>query len=288
VISVHAGAALHVLSKGDTAPEVVRSLSAIRRASNGALDELRLTLATFTGTVGGRSPAPGLDRVPELVASTNVDGLRVEYAVSGERGEVPAAVDLAGYRIVQEALTTIRATRPDVALMDVRMPVLDGIEALRRITADPQLRDCRVIVVTTFEFDEYVFEALRAGASGFLTKDAEPAELLRGIRVVAAGESLLSPAVTRRVIERFAGGAVPAATARRTTANLDSLTEREREIVGWVATGLSNDEIGRALVVSPATVRTHVGRALMKLGARDRAQLVVIAYQSGLPIPGIE
>jgi DNA-binding NarL/FixJ family response regulator len=187
-----------------------------------------------------------------------------------------------------DALATIRATRPDVALMDVRMPVLDGIEALRQLTADPELRNCRVIVLTTFELDEYVFEALRAGASGFLTKDAEPADLLRGIRVVAAGDSLLSPAVTRRVIARFTGtGVVPAPPARRSASNLEALTEREREIVGWVATGLSNDEIGRALVVSPATVRTHVGRALMKLGARDRAQLVVIAYQNGLAIPDV-
>jgi len=188
----------------------------------------------------------------------------------GEAGDGAAALDL------------IRATRPDVALMDVRMPGLDGLDALGRITADPALRECRVVILTTFELDEYVFEALRRGAAGFLTKDAEPAELLRGIRVVAAGEALLSPKVTRRVIERF-GGAAP--TARPVTADLSALTDREREIVGWVATGLSNDEIAAALVVSPATVRTHVSRALTKLNARDRAQLVVLAYQSGLDIP---
>ncbi|GIJ75220.1 response regulator [Virgisporangium ochraceum] len=188
----------------------------------------------------------------------------------GEAGDGAAALDL------------IRATRPDVALMDVRMPGLDGLDALGRITADPGLRACRVVILTTFELDEYVFEALRRGAAGFLTKDAEPAELLRGIRVVAAGEALLSPKVTRRVIETF-GGAAP--TARPVTADLSALTDREREIVGWVATGLSNDEIAAALVVSPATVRTHVGRALVKLHARDRAQLVVLAYQSGLDIP---
>jgi DNA-binding NarL/FixJ family response regulator len=188
----------------------------------------------------------------------------------GEAGDGAAALDL------------IRATTPDVALMDVRMPNLDGLDALGRITADPSLRACRVVILTTFELDEYVFEALRRGAAGFLTKDAEPAELLRGIRVVAAGEALLSPKVTRRVIERF-GGAAPA--TRPLTADLSALTDREREIVGWVATGLSNDEIAAALVVSPATVRTHVSRALIKLNARDRAQLVVLAYQSGLDIP---
>lgn len=188
----------------------------------------------------------------------------------GEAGDGAAALDL------------IRATAPDVALMDVRMPGLDGLDALGRITADPDLRACRVVILTTFELDEYVFEALRRGAAGFLTKDAEPAELLRGIRVVAAGEALLSPKVTRRVIERF-GGAAP--TTRPVTADLSTLTDREREIVGWVATGLSNDEIAAALVVSPATVRTHVSRALTKLDARDRAQLVVLAYQSGLDIP---
>jgi DNA-binding NarL/FixJ family response regulator len=188
----------------------------------------------------------------------------------GEAGDGAAALDL------------IRATTPDVALMDVRMPGLDGLDALGRITADPGLRACRVVILTTFELDEYVFEALRRGAAGFLTKDAEPAELLRGIRVVAAGEALLSPKVTRRVIERF-GGAAP--TARPVTADLSALTDREREIVGWVATGLSNDEIAAALVVSPATVRTHVSRALVKLHARDRAQLVVLAYQSGIDIP---
>jgi DNA-binding NarL/FixJ family response regulator len=184
------------------------------------------------------------------------------------------------------ALEVIARTRPDVVLMDVRMPGLDGIEALRRITADETLRGCRVIILTTFEIDEYVFEALRAGASGFLTKDAEPDELLRAIRVVAAGDSLLSPAVTRKVIERFGAATAGGAPIRREHPDLRLLTEREREIVGWVATGLSNDEIAAALVVSPATVRTHVSRAMLKVGARDRAQLVVIAYQSGMPLPG--
>jgi DNA-binding NarL/FixJ family response regulator len=163
--------------------------------------------------------------------------------------------------------------------MDVRMPVMDGIEALRRIADDPELAATRVIVLTTFELDEYVFEALRAGASGFLIKDTDPAELLRAVRVVAAGGSLLSPAVTRRVINQFV-----TRLPRRGSPHpkLNTLTEREREIVALVAEGLSNDEIAERLFVSPATVRTHVGRSMQKLYARDRAQLVVCAYQSGL------
>ncbi|HVQ91245.1 MAG TPA: response regulator transcription factor, partial [Mycobacteriales bacterium] len=156
---------------------------------------------------------------------------------------------------------------------------IDGIEATRRIVSDPALHGTRVIVLTTFELDEYVFEALRGGASGFLIKDTEPAELLRAVRVVAAGESLLSPSVTRRVI-----GELAARASRATTPHpeLGRLTDREREIVGLVAAGLSNEDIARQLVLSPATVRTHVSRAMVKLHARDRAQLVVFAVQSGL------
>jgi DNA-binding NarL/FixJ family response regulator len=178
-------------------------------------------------------------------------------------------------------LALVREQAPDVVLMDVRMPELDGLEALRQITADPALAGVRVIVLTTFELDEYVFAALSAGASGFVLKDGEPAELLRAIRVVADGGSLLSPTVTRRVIEHFAAG-----PARRVTPHpgVADLTEREREMVAWVATGRSNDEIAAALVVSPATVRTHVSRAMLKLRARDRAQLVVLAIESGLRV----
>jgi DNA-binding NarL/FixJ family response regulator len=178
----------------------------------------------------------------------------------------------------RQAVALVRRTRPDVVLMDIRMPVLDGIAALRLITADPELNAVRVIMLTTFELDEYVFEALQAGAAGFLIKDSEPADMLRAIRLVAAGESLLSPSVTRRVIDSFASRSV----VRKNHPRLPQLTDREREVLALIGEGLSNDEIAARLVVSPATARTHVSRAMIKLGARDRAQLVVIAYQSGL------
>lgn len=179
----------------------------------------------------------------------------------------------------QQALDLAKREHPDVFLMDIRMPVKDGLSALREIVADPACANTRVIMLTTFELDEYVFEALRGGASGFLIKDGEPAELLHAIRVVADGGSLLASSVTRKLIEEFA---TQPSNRISPHPRLDSLTAREREIVGWVATGRSNDEIAAQLVVSPATVRTHVGRAMSKLGARDRAQLVVFAYQSGL------
>ena len=180
-----------------------------------------------------------------------------------------------------EAVALVRRTRPDVVLMDVRMPRLDGIEALRAIAGDPDVAATRVVMLTTFELDEYVFDALRAGASGFLIKDTEPAELVRALRVAAAGESLLSPSVTRRLIREFTSRPTPRPAS---TAQVQSLTEREREVVALVAEGLSNDQIGKRLFVSPDTVRTHVGRAMGKLEARDRAQLVVFAYQSGLTL----
>jgi len=179
----------------------------------------------------------------------------------------------------EAALALVRQARPNVVLMDVRMPGMDGIEALRQIISDPALVGTRVIMLTTFDLDEYVFDALRAGASGFLMKDTEPGELLRAVRVVAQGESLLSPTVTRRVIREFA---VRPAAKPPPQQSLEALTDRERQVVALVAEGLSNDEIASRLFVSPATVRTHVGRAMMKLDARDRAQLVVFAYQSGL------
>jgi DNA-binding NarL/FixJ family response regulator len=180
----------------------------------------------------------------------------------------------------REGLALLRRTRPDVVLCDIRMPVLDGLGLLAEVTADPQLAQVRVVMLTTFELDEYVFEALRNGASGFLLKDAEPDRLLEAIRAVAAGGSLLAPSVTRRVIEEFGSRR----GADRPHPRLGDLTQREREIVAWVATGRSNQEIAGHLVLSTDTVRTHVSRAMVKLQARDRAQLVVFAIESGLRV----
>ncbi|WP_431936547.1 response regulator [Micromonospora sp. RP3T] len=180
----------------------------------------------------------------------------------------------------REAVERARATRADVVLMDIRMPDLDGLAATREITADEDLAGVRVLILTTFEVDEYVFEALRAGASGFLGKGVEPAELLDAIRTVAGGEALLSPKATRGLIARFLAQPDPRPGA--TPERLRVLTEREREVVTLVAAGLSNEQIAQRLVVSPLTAKTHVNRAMAKLDARDRAQLVVIAYQSGL------
>ncbi|MEW2399760.1 response regulator transcription factor [Streptomyces sp. NPDC046862] len=182
----------------------------------------------------------------------------------------------------EEALRRVRELRPDVVLMDIRMPLLDGLAATRRITGDQGLKDVRVVMLTTFELDEYVFEAIRSGASGFLVKDTEPEELVRAVRAVVEGDALLSPGVTRRLIAEFAARSKePAAVA-----SLAELTEREREVMALVGIGLSNEEIARRLVVSPLTAKTHVSRTMVKLGARDRAQLVVLAYESGLVRPG--
>jgi len=189
--------------------------------------------------------------------------------IVGEAGDGAAAVRLA------------KSTRPDLILMDIRMPHVDGLEATRQIAADPDLADCRVVILTTFDLDEYVFEALRVGASGFLLKDTEPADLIRGVRAVAAGDALLSPRVTRRLIAEFAGRAKTPVAPRQ----LDQLTDREREVMALVGAGLSNEEIATQLFVSPATAKTHVSRAMVKLGARDRAQLVVFAYEAGLVRP---
>jgi DNA-binding NarL/FixJ family response regulator len=180
-----------------------------------------------------------------------------------------------------DAVRQARATRPDVVLMDIRMPGTDGLSATELITADPELTGVKVLVLTTFEADEYVVAALRAGASGFLGKGVEPEELIAAIRVVAGGESLLSPRATRTLIERFLAQPRDGAPGAADT-TLDALTEREREIVALVAHGLSNDDIAARLYLSPLTAKTHVNRAMTKLGARDRAQLVVLAYQSGL------
>ncbi len=178
----------------------------------------------------------------------------------------------------RDGVEVIRQTLPDVVLMDIRMPEMDGLAALREISADPKLHQVRVVMLTTFGLDEYVFEALRCGASGFILKDAEPEEMLRAVRVVADGGSLLSPSITRSVIAKFARPGPPTVAHP----GIEHLTDREREVVGWVATGMSNDEIAAELVVSSETIRTHVSRAMIKLHARDRAQLVVFAMQSGL------
>ena len=182
----------------------------------------------------------------------------------------------------QEAVALARRERPDVLLMDIRMPDGDGLWATREIVGTPGLDACRIVVVTTFELDEYVAEAVRSGASGFLVKDTDPADLIRAVRVAAAGDALLSPGPTRRLLERVAAGLRQAPATER----LDVLTDREREVLGLVAEGLTNEEIAARLVLSPLTAKTHVSRMLGKLGARDRVQLVVIAYETGLVRPG--
>jgi len=193
-----------------------------------------------------------------------------DLQVVGEAGDGVEAVELA------------HRERPDVVLMDIRMPTMDGLEATRRITALDEAAGVRILMLTTFHLDEYVYQALRAGASGFLLKDTPPADLLAAIRVVAAGDALLAPRVTRRLIEEFARRPEPALA---TPDALGALTEREREVLVLVARGLSNAEIAEQLVVSPATSKTHVSRVLTKLGARDRAQLVMLAYETGLVTP---
>jgi DNA-binding NarL/FixJ family response regulator len=180
----------------------------------------------------------------------------------------------------EEAVRQATALVPDVILMDIRMPGMDGLAATKAIAGDDRLGGVRVVILTTFDLDDYVFEAICNGASGFLVKDTEPEELIRAVRVVAAGSALLSPGVTRRLISEFA------TRARKPPPRVDHLTEREREVTALVAEGLSNDEIAARLYLSPATAKTHINRAMAKLGARDRAQLVVFAFQSGLARPG--
>lgn len=205
------------------------------------------------------------------------DGLKAQLGMAADIEVVGEAAD------GEHAVALARRERPDVMLMDIRMPVLDGIQATQRIAGDPASADVRVLVLTTFDVDEHVYGALAAGASGFLLKDATPEEILHGIRVVAAGESLLAPTVTSRLVREFARRPT---TGRPDGERLASLTDREREVLSLVARGLSNAEIAEDLVVSPATAKTHVSRILTKLGARDRAQLVVVAYESGLVVPG--
>jgi DNA-binding NarL/FixJ family response regulator len=205
------------------------------------------------------------------------DGFRAQLSVAEGLELVGVAGD------GEQAVALARAERPDVLLMDIRMPVLDGIEATRRIVGDPSTAGVRVLVLTTFDVDELVFAALAAGASGFLLKDATPEELVQAIRVIAAGEALLSPRVTSRLVREFVRRPAAAAVDADVVA---TLTDREREVLVLVAQGLSNAEIAERLVVSPATAKTHVSRILTKLGQRDRAQLVVLAYETGLVRPG--
>jgi DNA-binding NarL/FixJ family response regulator len=219
-------------------------------------------------------------------------GFRVLLEAAGDVEVIGEAVN------GEQAVALARAERPDVILMDIRMPEVDGLESTRRIAADGDLADVKVVILTTFETDDYVYQALRAGASGFLVKDAEPEDLIRAVRVVARGEALLSPSVTRRLIATFAGRAPaggPSVSGARQRAgqdrpppgrDLSRITEREREVLALVAEGLSNDEIATRLYLSPLTTKTHVSHIMTKLDARDRAQLVVIAYESGLVIPG--
>ena len=195
-----------------------------------------------------------------------------DIEVVGEAGDGAEAVDL----VVHE--------RPDVILMDIRMPGTDGLEATRRITADARLAGTKVLILTTFDHDEYVYEALRAGASGFLLKDTLPDDLLAAVRVVAGGQALLAPSVTRRLMEEFVRR--PATGPRSVPPGFETLTERETEVLGAVARGLSNTEIADTLFMSPATAKTHVSRLLAKLHARDRAQLVMLAYEAGVVAPG--
>jgi DNA-binding NarL/FixJ family response regulator len=209
------------------------------------------------------------DDQPLLRASfTTLINSTTDLRVVGEAGTGDTAVDQA------------RATQADVVLMDIRMPALDGLAATRQITTNPDLAGVRILILTTFEIDEYVFEALRSGASGFLGKSADPAELLNAIRIVHRGDALLTPAATRSLIARYL--ARPDHGLATSAARLGCLTEREREILVLVASGLSNDDIARHLTVSPHTIKTHVNRTMTKLDAHDRAQLVVIAYESGL------
>lgn len=229
--------------------------------------------------MSGQGSTTGRDQISVLLVDDQAlvrTGFRVLLDIEDDIIVVGEAADGA------DAIAQARAKRPDVVLMDIRMPVLDGIEATKQVTQTRGLEQVRVLILTTYDTDENVFDALQAGASGFLLKDAGPAELLHGIRVVAAGEALLAPRITRRLISRFT---VSRRAERAAEDRLAVLTQREKEVVALVGEGRSNSEIAAALTLSPATARTHVSRAMTKLGARDRAQLVVVAHQTGLVRP---
>jgi DNA-binding NarL/FixJ family response regulator len=280
-------------------------LEAIESSGREALVELRSMLGVLRGPQDeGTEPQPDLSSLPALVERVRDAGLPVELRTTG-RGAVPPGIALSAYRVVQEALTNAlrhggevptvvlvdvgesadgRAAvdlagrlHPDVVVMDIRMPVLDGIEATRLLAGVGVANPVRVLVVTTFNLDEYVYEALRAGASGFLLKDARPAQLLDGIRTVASGAALLAPEVTRELVGRYAARIRPPETGRDA-----ALTPRELEVLRLIAEGLSNHEIAVTLVISQETVKTYVSRILTKLDLRDRVQAVVYAYRSGL------
>ena len=317
-INVQAGVAAHVLP---THPEAVaESLQAIKTASKEGLRELRAILNVLrqADDADPTQPAPGTGQLetpaPRLPASRGSRHRGSRYRGSRRRGDRrpgrhPAVIRVlladdqalirAGFHVLidaaddlevvaeatdgAQAVDLARRERADVVLMDIRMPRVDGLEATRRISADDDLAGVKVIILTTFESDEYVYQAIRAGASGFLVKDTEPADLLQAVRVVARGDALLSPSVTRRLITDLATRPERRPPSDRVLAGL---TEREREVLALVAEGLSNDEIAGRLFLSPLTAKTHVSRIMTKLNARDRAQLVVIAYESGLVTPG--
>jgi DNA-binding NarL/FixJ family response regulator len=241
------------------------------------------------GPAGSAAPQP--DKQPSLRVVVADDQALVRAGFCGIVAATPGLAVVGEAGTGAEAVAVTRRARPDVVLMDVRMPELDGIEATRQITGSPGLA-ARVLILTTFDLDEYVYAALRAGASGFLLKSTEPAELVNAIRVVAAGDALLAPSVTRRLVEEFTRRPVPAAAVRpphpeppaaiRRPASLAAITGREREVLALIATGLSNSEIAARLSISEATAKTHVGHLLTKLSARDRVHLVILAFQAGL------